>query len=149
MNFLGITKPSEALEAMVRGLRATKESGGKRQINMQSFGEYDNGVCYGCCATYALAELIPDIQISEKLNDVVRLNVAIRNTNKPNASRVSDFEMAMSSLRRGDMRRLFEFFGADTAAINMQAPWGLSEGNWEQQLPFVEMTIKMLKSRGC
>jgi hypothetical protein len=143
--FLGISKPSQALQAMVDGLRATKDKhdGYTEVVDMTTYGKWSpiSDVCYGCAATYALRALCPvdgEFEMPETMAQA-----------KEDASGVSAFEWAIECARQGQLKRLFAFFNVppDTR-LKTSMRWALYNDTWEAQLPKVEETIKDLQARG-
>lgn len=143
MKFLGITKPSEAAQAMVDGLRIqSKRSDFK--IDMDDFGSTDGKICFGCAATCAIQVLNKkDFTVEDLRSRAISRRQAVRAA----ADKVARFESAINCFRMGVPIGLFNFFDIDYPAFTRSQNWYLDDDNWEDQLPKVEAYIKKLKSR--
>lgn len=98
----------EIVLAMVAGLRKQWV-----RINMHTFGEAHDGVCYGCAATNMICQLIgrPLTPAEIYHEDKIRLL----------GSGVKDFEVAIDCLRKGDV---FEYNSLAVRLGIAQAPAG-------------------------
>lgn len=157
MTFLGISKPSEALEAMVRGLLGTKEPkpGRTEQVNMLDFGTWreEGNICFGCCATYTLQALCPDVVIDANNTNGLRRNDEIKRKKGVDTSEIAEFENAMDDVRLGSMESLFDFFELsedDKRKMDrhiLRVPY-LTQTAWEADIPAVQDYIKLLQHFG-
>lgn len=140
--FLGLTKPSEALEAMVKGLlKADKRKTFK--IDMRTFGQSIDGICFGCAATCTLQEASkhnfkPDEILCEK-----ERSEAI----KANRLDLHNFECYMDDARRGHFYYLFAFFDIPYS-FEFDHRFYLNN-NWKNKLPEVRKVIKEMKKIGA
>lgn len=156
--FLGITKPSQALEAMVDGLLASKDNPNFR-AEMDTYGDAyeqaDGPLCFGCAATCTLQQLAgarftPDsIRRTQSRAEVVGVP----------AFRLGSFEHVMNSARRGKMHALLRFFDYydprvapsdyyDPSVTPSDGKFCLKTDDWEAQLPAVRAVIKEMKEAG-
>jgi hypothetical protein len=150
--FLGISKPSQALRAMVTGLLKAKADE-NCVVVMGDFGEMRDGVCHGCAATYALTELSG---ISIGAGEYPRkdhIGRALDVTREFDVTRceVSDFECAVDCARQGQLKRLFDFFDTqlsdDVASVASELNMGTYD--WKTQIPLVKRIIKLCEEAGC
>lgn len=146
--FLGITKPSQALEAMVDGLLASKDNPNFR-AEMDTYGDVheqaDGPLCFGCAATCTLQQLAgarftPDsIRRIRSRAEVVGVL----------AFRLGSFEHAMNRARQGKMYALLKFFDHyDPSVTTWDDEFCLETDGWEVQLPAVRAVIKEMKEAG-
>lgn len=141
-----ISKPSQALEMMVKGLIRQ----GRRKtfvIDMGTFGEVtDDGFCCGCAATCALQE-VSGVRISR---DYISTAFQRALACEFEYGEVSDFERAINFAREGSLRLLFIFFGVDYKWYESRddGNYSLTTENWREQLPAVRKHIKELKEIG-
>lgn len=143
-----IQKPSQALEAMVKGLLKAN----RRKtfiVDMGTFGSVDTSkrICYGCAATCTLQEICKhrftniDIEDWEKRAFALGLN----------PHEVSEFEIVMDDARRGKLLRLFVFFGFDIphdCYLRFEVDWFLNDMTWKNEISKVRKTIRLLKAAG-
>ena len=120
MTFFGITKPSQAIRAMVVGIRQQSRRK-KFVVNMTTYGLAGrDGICYGCAATCTIQKLArknfkPKDLSSKIVNGLIhppfltRENVAAEWGNTTRAV-VSKFEHVINEVRQGRLKQLFEFF---------------------------------------
>lgn len=143
-----ISKPSEALRAMVDGLLEQS----KREdfvIDMSEWGRYDSEkeVCFGCAATCALQKLSGH-NLREGFIEDVRTRAAIYEFDR---SSVDVFENAVNYARCGDLYYLISFFKKDVPPGNKFEEWNdkwhLSE-YWEEEIPKIEAVIKDMQEAG-
>jgi hypothetical protein len=89
-------KPSLAVKAMIEGLRKAKNRSDFK-IDMSTFGASEDGICFGCAATCAVAQLtgknLPPKIIDETLDAAKWLGVELED--------MESFEAAIDGLRRG------------------------------------------------
>lgn len=144
MKFLGITKPSEAAQAMVDGLRAQSKRSDFR-IAMDTFGSTDGKICFGCAATCAIQVLNKrNFTVEDLCNGGISRRQAIP---AEKSAKIARFESAINLFRIGIPIELFDFFEIDYPAFTRNQNWHLNDDNWEKQLPKVESYIQKLKSR--
>lgn len=148
-----ISKPSEALQAMVDGLLKYSKRKNFR-IRMSTFGSIDHApgnineyICYGCAATCALQQIAnKDLNCGTNIgNQEVRarqLGFSIKDEN--------EFEEAMDIARRGNTIDLFYYFRlAPPNNNNLVHPsYGLQTSDWREQIPEVRRHIRALKAAG-
>jgi len=144
-----ISKPSEALRAMVDGLLEQSQ----REdflIEMSDWGSATEKVCFGCAATCTLQKvaginLMPGTQRYGVGNLDWRSDQLGLDEND-----VNHFENAMNDARMGDLETLFEYFDIDVQGLGLirDYEWYLHNDNWRKQLPQVEETIQYLISKG-
>lgn len=138
-----ISKPSEALKAMVDGLiNQSKRKDFK--IDMKYFGRGVKGVCFGCAATCAIQQItgrkftatnVGDEDF-EKREKVMKVDYCV-------------FEDCINLARKGIMYDLFNFFQLGSYFIHSyNSRFNLENDNLESQLPKVEKLIAELKAKG-
>lgn len=138
-------KVSNALEAMVTGLRMTEKERGF-EINMGSFGTVtESGVCYGCAATAAvracLKHPIPSDYLGGQSTRAFAAEADVRDEYQ--------FESSIDRARTGDLNCLIDYMGAREAfkqhrrlrRINTR----LVSNNYLMQLPTFERRIALLR----
>lgn len=141
-----ITKPSEALEAMVKGL--IKQSKRKTfRIDFHTFGDSEYNtlgkkICFGCAATCTLQEIFksnfPSNSIDNNYNRAKFLNIDIKE--------LSEFERAIDCVRKATLYELFDFFNiAEYPDHLLYTNFYLTSSSWKRQLPEVRKFIKRLK----
>lgn len=138
MRRLKLTRPADAIVAMIRGLRAQAERN-DFNIDMTSFGRADGGTCFGCAATCTLMEAAHTKFTSDSIGAYIsrarHLGVC--------PFELELFEEAIDSFRAGHPVLLFEFFGLD--APDIPTDWAMGTYNWENELPKVEAYLKRLR----
>ena len=149
-------KASEALQAMVDGLRANAADP-LFEVSMDSFGERSsNDIYYGCAATCAIASLNGELY-SETVKDLVSeqfygFDFSFDDRKKEEGDfqkTLRDFECAMDEARQGGIYRLLNFVGETKGDIfRYNDRFYLSDNNWEQELPKVEVLIRELREAG-
>ena len=146
-------KPSDALNAMVRGL--LKASRRKTfNIDMSSFGEIRDGICFGCAATCTIQELsgVAFKPSSGRLERDTRADL-IGYAN-PLADityyDLMNFEHAINSFRCGSPRDLIDYYKIPLPDIEQITGHDLymCDHNWEEQIPVVRTYIKHLEKMG-
>ena len=83
---------SEIIMAMVKGLRNPVTN-----IKMATFGEIENGVCFGCAATNAICHISGTTH--KELLDVIKVSVV--GLSEESGGFVDKFECAINELREG------------------------------------------------
>lgn len=137
-----LSKPSEALQAMLDGLEM-QDAREDFKIEMDTFGDYVEGVCFGCAATCTIQHVIGtdfgDQRIVEIKDRAEYLDLALRE--------LDDFEFSIDRARIGLMYSLFEFFG-----LNLDPKYSgrfcLGNSNWREQIPAVQAVIEEMKKDG-
>lgn len=138
-----ISKPSEALQAMVDGLLEQSERP-DFEVNMKVFGAVQGGICYGCAATCAIQKIAGrNLDIDSIDSSTLRAWTLgfLRDD-------MLAFESAINMARTGDMGELFIYFGFEDAGYWRFAGFNLDNSNWREQLPAVRAHINSLKKRG-
>lgn len=142
-------KPSNALQAMMDGLKTLPEKG-RCEVDMTTYGETGDGkICYGCAATYTLHKL------ADKTFDFDTLKI-YETGNSEEYSRYLDFEenemiifeSAIDSARKGDLAPLFSFCRADADSTPYSKQFEMTTENYISELSSVEYIIKELKKNG-
>lgn len=147
-----ISKPSEALQAMVNGLRKQSQRPDFR-IDMITYGRKgrkgtkDEGLCFGCAATCTVQEIAEkDISCEVVGSEYGRA--------KALGFHIADerhFEDIMDYARKGTMKLLFAYFGIHgnraNRFIEVTLPW-LNTNNWKNKLKYYEKYIKRLQKAG-
>jgi hypothetical protein len=139
-----ISKPSEALQAMVDGLIASK-TWENFELDMSTYGNHKLGeVCFGCAATctvYAIAKKQPN---NNNIYSVGTRSIAL----DLERSDLFLFEHLIDSARRGLIKPLFHYFQMGWSHENYyDRRFDLNEINWEKKLPEVKKLIAELKTK--
>ena len=138
-----ISKPSEALQAMVDGLK-TQSKRKDFKIRMHTFGETNGDICFGCAATCTVQQLtginLTDTNIYLFQHSKV-LNIEKRDIEK--------FEIAIDGTRKGYLRKLFGYFGIEIPEkYYKRQNFYLGTITWKEELPIVNKLIEELKEQG-
>jgi len=122
--FKNLKSISDIVDTMIKGLN--KEW---IEINMTTFGELHDGVCFGCAATNTLCELM-----QESFND----NTIYDRTNKFNYGiteiELNTFESSIDCLRCGNLIGFLEYLKLIEHLFNFKLPT-LEEIEYIQELP--------------
>lgn len=140
-------KPSIALKAMVAGLLKMSQRADCR-IEMGTFGDFENGICYGCAATAAIQELcqieFTPHQFMRERDRVEALGVE--------TSDLRAFEYAIDSARKGELMELFLYMGLQSKIHHSNERHNmrfcLTNKNWQKALPDVNALIQDLETEG-
>lgn len=138
-----INKPSEALEAMVRGVERVKaKEWDNFVIDLDTFGYKVGNTCFGCmatCAVYELGGKSPDTD-----NVLEKQRYFYLGFDKCD---LDDFEVAMNSARMGGFISLFRYFGFE---YNFQYDnrFCITNENWETEIEKVNVLIKEMQDDG-
>jgi hypothetical protein len=136
-----ISKPSQAVQAMLDGMRASaqwKNFG----ISMSTFGGSFNEMCYGCAATCAVYQIFEEVPTAENIMER-------HHTFNVVAEDLSRFEMAIDAFRFGRLEYLFQYFGVDVSlVIPYECRIQLYVNNWKNQVEEIEKIISELKLAG-
>lgn len=139
-----ISKPSQALQAMIDGLR-TQSQRYDFKIRMGTFGHSDGAICFGCAATCAVQEIAQtNLSVSAMhyfVDRAAALNFEL--------SGFAEFEGSIDTARYGDMGRLFEYFDLDySKGQNYNIDLVLRDDDWEKVLPNYEALVARLEKDG-
>lgn len=140
-----ISKPSEALHAMVNGLNESK-TWKNFELDMDTYGEVsrDVTICFGCAATctvYAIAKKQPEN------NSILTIGLRSMALDFEHTD-LYLFETLIDSARRGLMKPLFHYFQMGWSHEKYyDNRFNLTEDNWEEQLPEVKKLIFELKTK--
>ena len=139
-----ISKPSQALKAMIDGLRE-QDARQDFKIDMGTYGWVDPGkVCYGCAATCAVQKVTGinlDIASISLENQAHRLGVE--------ESDLDDFQTAIDTARSGSMAELFNYFGIFLDDMSQwDYRWCLLTDTWKEEIYFVEAVIAEMIEAG-
>jgi uncharacterized protein (UPF0276 family) len=136
-----ISKPSEALQAMVDGLLEQAQRKDFK-IDMLTFGYYTNKLCYGCTATCTVQKLLNKNLTEENINsDYHSEFYGIEN--------IREFENVIDSARAGFLKSLFNYFNlGDKFEENFNNRFWLETDKWKKELLKVEELIKELREKG-
>lgn len=133
-----LPKPSDAIQAMVDGLREVS----KRNdfiVNMETFGTIIDNVCHGCAATSVVLKCFPDapVSTSKRYNEYYEIDGWAK------------FESVINELRIGDIDYLFDYYDLfDQIIYPIQPLPQLETDNWESGLPAYEAYAKQLRDLG-
>ena len=156
-------KASTVLQAMATGLLKSKDDS-DLIVTMRTYGEVKNSLCYGCCATVALAEMFgKGRSVSELMFGYVKAPAdRLKCTNaplsnfiqlKPSSNQDSfpidlrNLEAAVDNARLGNVSELIHFLTGEISE-SFNCRWKISNLNWEEQLPIVEETIAEMIAAG-
>lgn len=147
-----ITKPSEAIQAMIDGLRKQSQRS-DFQVNMMTYGArgskhgaYAN-ICYGCAATCTVQELAHIDLSCDVIGSKERRAKAL-------GFKLLDqlqFEYVIDLVRRGNMSELFVYFDISLQeAHRFIDAWlpTLVDTNWEKDLKYYEQYVRKLQKAG-
>ena len=146
-------KISDAIGFMIEGLeRVPKRS--HFTLEMQTYGSFDEGICYGCAATCTIIRMY-NVKIggsappfsfrgSELSHGSLFLDTSVD---------LREFEEAINSFRLGYISPLFTYYGEGAAyrkfGLNEYAQkWMMDNDNWRAELPKVKAFRELLMSRG-
>jgi hypothetical protein len=76
------------------------------EINMHSYGNITNGICYGCAATNCLIELTEgekDWLFPDKIRLTYKTEIELRKPENKNIEFIRSFERSIDSLRKGKL----------------------------------------------
>lgn len=151
--FLGVSKPSQALRAMLEGLLAADRSDGLEVVDMSDYGSKSNGVCFGCAAHWALTQLSKISLLQVCGNDYGKWLRAIASQHGEPEFKVEQFLYILNDVRLGNMDRLYKFLGVDDrmiptrlkSLVSSPRPFYMQEHNWRDELPKMEKFIQQLE----
>ena len=109
-----------AVEGMIEGLKNHEKLG--LEINMGTFGQKTNGICFGCAATCTVLNADPSLPIHLSAR---RQGISIRS-----------FEAAIDLFRSGWVDVLQGYY--DLERDYCRKKWSLRTRNWEEQLPLIQ-----------
>ena len=156
-------KASDVLQAMVSGLLKSKDDP-LFEVNMGTFGTVKKEICYGCCATVALAEIFgkgksasemmlayvktlneqPDF-IDAYLSNVIELEPSSVQGSLT-LDELENLECSVNYARVGYVSQLIKVLTGEIHE-SFNCRWCLDSHNWEKQLPVVQATIaEMIKA---
>ena len=155
-------KASIVLQALVSGLLKSKADS-NFTLEMGTYGTVKEGICYGCCATVALAEIFG----KGKLASEIMLAYAKTPTDRSDflyaklsyslpletvqdsllVSKLHNLEYAIDKARMGGVSLLIHFLTGE-ANTSFDGRWNLNDHDWEEQLPVVEATIAQMIAAG-
>ena len=156
IEFMEMTTPSDALQAMVDGLlRNSRRKDFK--VDMGTFGRAADGICFGCAATCAVQEASGKQFVFEELRGIYGLNSRFRNLSigaqaeclGENYVKLATLENAIDGARQGYLRELFRYFGlGDEHRQGYDERFELKTHNWRDQLGAVCDLIEELEAQG-
>ena len=112
----------DAVKAMFAGLHEA-EASEKCSINMDTFGKEENGICFGCAATFTLVN--SGLASIDKALDLAT-NYTCRIEEDDD---LINFEHMIDDFRLGLVRPLLNFYGH--SYIGAVEPWLLKNSNWK------------------
>jgi hypothetical protein len=141
-------KPSDALQAMIDGLREQSTRQNFR-VDMHTFGEYSKnlGICYGCAATCAVQKLAGKNFEGSEI-DFHPESARYLNLDKTQMVR---FESAIDDARKCILEALFEFYEIQDVpdeVVYPESTWTLRNADWEMQLPRVQRYVDFIREQG-
>jgi hypothetical protein len=156
-------KASDVLQAMVTGLLKSEDNP-NFIVKMTAYGYVEGELCYGCCATLALAEMFGEGKsVSELMFDYAKAHAYRQNfvyahlsdviQSEPSSGQDSlpiDFkkiESLVDSVRLGDVSPLIKFLtGKDDESFDDR--WYLNDRNWKECIPTIKATIVEMIAAG-
>ena len=144
-------KPSDLIQAMITGLKF-QDSREDFFVDMGSFAGKrpsfgDEGeTCFGCAATCALQQL-SGVNLTSKIGGLhssyIRSSVY-----KLDPLEVSDFEIAIDALRKGDCATIIGLYGVSHRQWpEMNLPM-LRTDNWRKKIMYYQRLVEALKVKG-
>ena len=135
-------KPSNALQAMINGLRET-EARPDFVVSMGTFGTEREGLCFGCAATCAIQKISGHNFAPNEIFGSQRKARALNMLEED----VSRFEEAMNEARMGDLSPLFAYCDVSPNR-RIVSDWHMSDCDWRGCIPLVEQAIAELREMG-
>ena len=149
--FVKLTKkPSVAIWAMINGIWKS-DARDDFKINMSTFGDIADEVCYGCAATCAIQEITG---IEFKSSDILytidnRAEILFGRNYVDYLPDLNKFEDAIDEFRNGDPVDLLDLYGIEDEDISyISSNWKLRNNNWRKELIKIEIYVKQLEDRG-
>lgn len=139
-------KPSDAIRAMIDGLRASK-TWDRFHVDMGSYGKNIGVTCYGCAATCAIQQATG---IMFHWNGIAQPSLRASKVNVT-LDDLSEFEIAIDAFRRGAVEwifRYYEILPEDTPRLYGSESWALHGNDWEDELPLVEKYLEKVIAAG-
>jgi hypothetical protein len=137
-----ISKPSEALQAMVDGLLEQSQRS-DFQIYMNTYGEYDSydDICHGCAVTCTVQKLLNKNLTEENI-------YSYSHSEFFGIDDIRIFESVMDDARMGYLVSLFEYFNLlDKYHHSFDKRFWLRTDNWQEEIPKVKELINELKEK--
>jgi len=150
--FLGKSKPSEFLQAMVDGLwEASRRRG--QGVDMSTYGMVsDEDICYGCAATWSLQNLLGHWLPPDKIMALGSVDTTLLKDYEWNGEtprRVLDFETVMDFARTGQLNPLARFCGLRPGKLDAwYGQWFMDSDNWQEEIHKVSAAILNMQERG-
>jgi hypothetical protein len=140
-----VTKPSEAIQAMVDGLLKfdNDKFKGKFKISMDTFGGVRDEICYGCAATCTILKITNKRPTKKTIMDIGNQYLKDYST-----AEIREFENAIDIFRIGRAEYIFNFYNINLIADLLKTDWCLSNTNWKEQIPKIQAYIELLKKHG-
>lgn len=133
--------PSAALTAMCDGLEAEHV-----QVDMSTYGEKRNGVCYGCAATNTIIEAVPWLGLEDLAeNGAEGFAYVVPDDYKIEVSR---FESSIDDARLGGIKLLFAFYGLDVPVDLVLPTFSMLSNNWKSEIPAARRYAEYLQREG-
>lgn len=135
-----ISKPSQALQAMIDGLR-NQDSRTFFEVDMLTYGTSRGQTCFGCAATCAIQQIT---QVNLTPQNICKRTDAFLVDEKDMYS----FEYAIDTARQGSLGVLFRYFGLKCPEKYLETGWYLFNESWRNKLHLIEEVIIELKKEG-
>jgi hypothetical protein len=118
-------------------------------VDMDTFGEGDYGMCFGCAATCALMKL-SQAQFTPKTVDSLRTRASVIGVSPP---ALSNFEHAVDVFRYGsdEAETLLALCNVPFEVVAEYCEthsWYLGNKNWREQLPALRQFADFLEANG-
>lgn len=138
-----VPKPSDAIQAMIDGLLEQSERKDFK-IDMDSFGDFEKGICYGCAAVCCVQKLA-----NVNFKDAYSITLAGQaEATGFDSSDLDDFENAVDFLRMGCLLPFFAYWKVVVPDMFLVDEWHLHDDDWREQLPLIQDYCDKLKSAG-
>lgn len=143
-----ISKPSEAVNAMLTGLNHYDEAPWF-DIDMgtygASYGVSKDDICFGCAATCALQQITSKDFTPTTIRTTETRAAALGLT----VQDLAHFEGVINHLRLGEVKPLFNYFGIKRVPKKLQDPgFSLLTQNWKEEFNKVQAYVELLEKEG-
>ena len=148
-------KPSDALQAMLTGLKELPEKG-KLKVDMDTFGRNRGSVCVGCAATACLMTLSgvdnPEFFVSlgnSNPSKLSRLRAYNLEDSEDSLAEFASFENAIDAFRNnGNLSWLGSFYGVNLSEFDYYVDGFIDSDNYWEFFPQIEQLIADLREEG-
>jgi hypothetical protein len=131
---------SSVIDAMIQGLQNVPEN---FEIDMSSYGDSSNGVCYGCAATCTIMQISGNVFTPYEINGIYLRSLATGYSELD----VLDFESIIDDLRQGDLLPIKEELDVTLPEPKIELPV-LGTSTWKEGLWVYEAYRDQLREVG-